>query len=181
MTTLTTTFELLRKADACTEGYRTLAKHLGGVGKYGADTPIDLLTILDSNGLMDTLWCLRATQQEADALTVARLFAIDCAESALPIFEAKYPNDQRPRQAIQAAKDYMAGKISRWALRAAAAYAAAAYAAADAATDAATAAYADAAYAAATDADAEREQQTTVLRRLLATVIADAEAQGKAT
>ena len=171
MTTLTTTFTLLRKANACTEGYRTLAKYLGSVTKYGASTPIDLLTILDSNGLLDTMWCLRATQQEADALTVARLFAIDCAERVLPIFEAKYPNDQRPRQAIQAAKDYMAGKISRWALRAAAAYAAAAYAAADAAT----AAYADAAYAAATDADAEREQQTTVLRRLLATVIADAE------
>ena len=160
-----------------------MAKHLGGVGKYGADTPIDLLTILDSNGPMDTLWCLRATQQEADALTVARLFAIDCAERVLPIFEAKYPNDQRPRQAIQAAKDYMAGKITREALRAAAyaAYAAdaaayAAYAACAAyAADAACAAYA--AYAAA----AEREQQTTVLRRLLATVIADAEAQGKAT
>ena len=150
MTTLTTTFTLLRQADACTEGYRTLAKHLGGVTKYGADTPIDLLTILDSNGLLDTMWCLRATQQEADALTVARLFAIDCAESALPIFEAKYPNDQRPRQAIQAAKDYMAGKITREALYAAA-------------------------YAA-----AERQRQTTALRRRLATVIADAEAQGKA-
>src|SRR3990167_11449555 len=127
MTTLTTTFELLRKADACTEGYRTLAKHLGGVTRYGADTPIDLLTILDSNGLQDTLWCLRATHQEADALTVAKLFAIDCAERALPIFEAKHPNDQRPRQAIQAAKDYMAGKITRQALRAAYAATAADY------------------------------------------------------
>src|SRR3990167_7615399 len=124
MTTLTTTFTLLRKADACTEGYKKLAKHLGGVTKYGVDTPIDLLTILDSNGLPDTLWCLRATQQEADVLTVARLFAIDCAERVLPIFEAKYPNDQRPRQAIQAAKDFLAGKITQEELRAAAASAA---------------------------------------------------------
>jgi len=166
MTTLTTTFTLLRKADACTEGYRRLAKHLGGVTKYGADTPIDLLTVLDSNGLQDTLWCLRATQQGADAQTVTRLFAIDCAERVLPLFEAKYPKDQRPRQAILAAKDYMAGKITRGALHASAAYAAAAYAAYDAydAYDA-----------------AERKRQTMVLRRLLATVIADAEAQGKAT
>src|SRR3990167_8191218 len=135
MTTLTTTFTLLRKANACTEGYKKLAKHLGGVTKYGADTPIALLTILDSNGLSDTLWCLRATQQEADALIVARLFAIDCPERVLPVFEAKYPNDQRPRQAIQAAKDYMAGKITREALHAAAhaAYAAAAANAANAA------------------------------------------------
>ena len=150
MTTLTTTFELLRKADACTEGYRTLAKHLGGVGKYGADTPIDLLTILDSNGPMDTLWCLRATQQESDALKVARLFAIDCAERVLPIWEAKHPNDQRPRLAIQAAKDFMAGKITREALRAAAYAAAAADAYAYARTN-------------------EQEKQAATLRRLLET------------
>ena len=151
MTTLTTTFTLLHKANACAEGYKKLAKHLGGVTKYGKDTPVDLLTILDSNGLDDTLWCLRATQQEADALTVARLFAIDCAERTLPIWEAKHPNDQRPRLAIQAAKDYMAGKITQEELRAAAA--AAAYAAA----------------AAAAVWTNEHEKQAATLRRLLET------------
>jgi len=34
-------------------------------------------------------------------------FAIYCAELALPIFEKEYPNDKRPRQAIQAAKSWL--------------------------------------------------------------------------
>ena len=34
-----------------------------------------------------------------------RLWAIACAELVLPIFEEKYPNDDRPRKAIEAAKD----------------------------------------------------------------------------
>src|SRR3990167_277679 len=92
-------------------------------------------------------------------------FAIYCAESVLPLFEAKYPDDKRPREAIAAAKEYMAGNITLKELgnkrsaasaaysaaNAAAAYAAAhaAYAAAYAATNAAAAAYAYAAAAAA--------------------------------
>ena len=42
----------------------------------------------------------------------ARLFAADCAEKVLPIFESEYPEDDRPRKAIQAARDYANGKIS---------------------------------------------------------------------
>lgn len=32
------------------------------------------------------------------------LFAADCAERALPLFEARYPDDRRPRRAIEAAR-----------------------------------------------------------------------------
>jgi hypothetical protein len=39
-------------------------------------------------------------------------FAIDCAEHVLPIFEAGYPDDPRPRAAIRAARDWIAGTIS---------------------------------------------------------------------
>ena len=42
----------------------------------------------------------------------ARLFAADCAEHVLPIFEKQYPNDDRPRKAIYAARDFATGKIS---------------------------------------------------------------------
>ena len=42
----------------------------------------------------------------------ARLFAADCAEHALSNFENKYPDDDRPRKAIQAARDYANGLIS---------------------------------------------------------------------
>ena len=60
MTQPATTFALLRQHGACESGYRKLAKHLGGVNKYGRDKPIPLLTVLGSNGLGDTLWSLRA-------------------------------------------------------------------------------------------------------------------------
>ena len=103
-----------------------------------------------------------------------RLFAADCAEHVLYLFEREYPNDDRPRKAIQAARDFAEGRISAaaratpadaawnaaraaWnagaAARAAAAGAAgaaeaAARVAAEAARDAAAAADADAAWAA---------------------------------
>lgn len=41
----------------------------------------------------------------------ARLFAADCAERALTIFEREHPNDDRPRKAIEAARAYARGEI----------------------------------------------------------------------
>ena len=78
-----------------------------------------------------------------------RLFAADCAEHVLGLYEKVYPNDDRPKKAIKAARDFANGLIDANA----AAYAAnAANAAANAANAAAyaanAAAYANAAYAA---------------------------------
>jgi hypothetical protein len=72
----------------------------------------------------------------------ARLAATDFAEAVLPIFEARHPTDDRPRLAIQAARDYANGLIddAAWAAAWAAAEAAARAAARDAARDAAWAA-----------------------------------------
>jgi hypothetical protein len=42
----------------------------------------------------------------------ARLFAADCAERVLYLYEKKYPDDNRPRLAIEAAREYANGKIS---------------------------------------------------------------------
>jgi uncharacterized membrane protein YqiK len=87
--------------------------------------------------------------------------AIGCAEIVLAIYESKYPESKAPREAIQAAKDFLAGVITLEVLiqkrdaankarnHAYAAYAAAAAAAADAAAYAAAAAADAAAYAAA--------------------------------
>ena len=57
----------------------------------------------------------------------ARLFAADCAERVLPIFERERPGDDRPRKAIAAARDYANGDIdaAAWAAARAAAWAAA--------------------------------------------------------
>jgi hypothetical protein len=74
--------------------------------------------------------------------------ACEIARLVLPIFEAKRPDDKRPRVAIETAERYARGEdVSLADIRAA-------YAAAAAATYAADAAYADAAYAAAAAADA---------------------------
>ena len=104
----------------------------------------------------------------------ARLFAADCAEHVLHLFEKKCPDDKRPRQAIEDARKFANGEITSEEL--ATAWAAAGDAAWDAAGDAAWAAWAaardaaraaawDAAWAAAGDAawaaagDAERKWQ----------------------
>jgi hypothetical protein len=64
----------------------------------------------------------------------ARLFACDCAEHVLSLYEAKYPDDDRPRKAIEVARRYAEGTATREALAAARA---AAWAAAGSVWDAA--------------------------------------------
>ena len=67
----------------------------------------------------------------------ARAFACDCAEHTLHIFETKYPDDKRPRLAIEASRRTITDKspaaIAAWAAAWAAARAAARAAAGDAA------------------------------------------------
>jgi hypothetical protein len=104
---LTTTFRLLRKSGACEGSYRKLRKSLKGV----KDTePINLITILDTLNIEDALWALRATQQNCDK--VARLIAADFAEEVLPIWNKHYPSDNRPSEAIKAARDFANGLIT---------------------------------------------------------------------
>ena len=137
---LTTTLNKIRACSPCASGWRTLVKHLGE--DFDPNAEINLLTVLESNGVADMLWTLRAAIGQ-DSKRVASQLAIEFAATTLPIFEKRSPNDERPRKAIQAARDYLDGKISLEELRScrshaadaadAAAYAAAAYAAADAA------------------------------------------------
>ena len=77
-------------------------------------------------------------------------FAIYSAELALPIFEGKFPDDKRPRIAVEATKRFLVGETTHKELNAAYTAAAAAYTAAGAADAAgAAAAYAAAAACAA--------------------------------
>jgi len=95
------------------------------------------------------------------------------AESVLHIYESKYPNDDRPRKAIQAANDYLSGIISREELIN---YRGAAYSSAAAAA-AAYAAYAaddaDSAAAAAAAAARKKNQELTAIicREILTKVV----------
>ena len=145
--TLTTTLDLLHKAYACTSRYKVLCAALGT--DYPHDKPIDLLTILGSNGLDDALWAMCATEQDCEK--IARLMAADFAEQVLPIW-TKYSQDTRPELAIKAARDFANGLINREQL--AAAWDAAWDAARDAAWAAVGAAAGAAAWAAAWNARA---------------------------
>ena len=115
---------------------------------FMSSEPVTLESILKSEiSLKDKYWfvCKKlATKQQNQRIAIA------VAEIVLPIYEKRYPDNRAPREAIEAAKEYIAGHISLETLRE---KRAAAYAAADAADDddAAVAAYAaaDAAAAAA--------------------------------
>jgi len=97
----------------------------------------------------------------------ARLFACDCAERVLHLYEARYPDDDRPREAIRVARAFANGAATEDEL--AAAWAAAWAAGWDAGWDAARAAARAAAWAAARDAawDDEQEWQTARLSEYL--------------
>ena len=121
-----TTLNKIKNAGACTKRYKVL---LASLNKTETDDePLSIKHILKSNGLDDALWALQTVEGKDKEI---RLFACDCAEMVLPIFEKYYPNDDRPRKAIQAGRDYANGVID------AAAGAAARAAAWDAAWDAA--------------------------------------------
>ena len=90
-----------------------------------------------------------------------RLFAVECAERVLPIFERQYPDDDRVRACIKATRRYLQKKATKKQLdearAAAVATALAAHAAAVAAAVAAVAA--DAAAVAADDAAADHARK----------------------
>ena len=170
----TTTLNLIRAAKPCEDGWRKL---LGGLDKTQADDePLPLLSVLDINGLDDTLWVLSYAMPD-DRLE--RHFQAWCAEQVLHLFEAERPGDLRVREQIAMLRNDAATEAER----AAALYAAsaAAWDAARAARDAAWAAARDAAWAAtraaawtaawaaAWDAarDAARDEQEKQLRAMI--------------
>ena len=184
----TTTLAAIRAASPCESGWKKL---LAALGKTKADSePLDLLTVLNSNGLDDALWVMSFAMPDA---RLARHFQAWCAEQVLHIFEAVCPDDRRVRDQIKMLRRDDATKAERDAARASAMDAArdawasakdaardaawaaardAAWAAADAAAWAAWASARDAAEAAAWDAaeaalDAARDTQESRLRKML--------------
>ena len=164
----TTTLNAIRKASPCEKGWLKLLKHLGKT--KADDEPLDLLTVLDSNGLDDALWVMSYAKPD-DRL--ARHFQAWCAEQVLPIFEAERPNDRRVRDQIAMLRNDDATYEDRAAARAAAKDAARAASWAAARTAAWAAAWAaawDAARIAARAAEwaAARNAQERQLRKMLA-------------
>ena len=171
-----TTLRKIRAADPCgmrlkngqRVGYLKLRHHLGK--GHGDDTPIDIATILDSNGLDYALWCLRAVDGHAREML---LYAYWCARQVPSLMD-----DPRSVAAPDVADDEPAAARAAGTEAAWAALAARAALAALAATDDSWAALpakegARAALAAARDArDAASAAQADELRRVCAEIAA---------
>jgi hypothetical protein len=138
---ITTTLADIRAADPCSDGFAKIRDHLGVSPADAKENhePFPVALLLETNDLGDTLWVL---DNVIGNKRLCRLFAADCAESVLPIFERHRPDDDRPRHAISVGRDPNSTDAARGA----------AEAAARAAGDAAEAAAGDAAGAAAGDA-----------------------------
>ena len=132
-----TTFRKIKSFNPCKVGWDKLMELNP---EKDMDKEVTILEILNHNGVKDAFWALRTQEYKDYCLILA-----DVAESVLHIFEEKYPNDKRPRKAINAIRRWHSGEITGEELITAAdaAYAAAdaidaAYAAADAANAAAS-------------------------------------------
>ena len=146
----TTTLAAIRAASPCESGWKKL---LAALGKTKADSePLDLLTVLNSNGLDDALWVMSFAMPDA---RLTRHFQAWCAEQVLHIFEAVRPDDRRVRDQIEMLRRDDATKAERDAAWASARDAADAAAWASA-RDAAEAAWASA-----------RDAQESRLRKML--------------
>ena len=123
-----TTLNKIREHNPCKDGWEKLLTYLGKT--KADDEPLAITTIIDSNGLDDALWCLRAVEGHHKEI---RLFAVWCARQVQHLMK-----DQRSLDALDVAERYANGDATDAELTAAA--------------DAARAAAADAARAAAADA-----------------------------
>ena len=135
-----TTLNAIRAHWPCSDGWRKLLRALG---KDSADDEaLSIITVLDSNGVDDALWCLRAVPGHDREI---RLFAVWCARQVQHLM-----TDARSITALEVAERHANGAATKQEL--AAAWAAAWDAARAAAWAAARAAAEAAAWAAAGDA-----------------------------
>ena len=103
MKVVTTTLRQIRQHSPCSEGWRTLLSYLGKTG--ADDDPLPLVTILQSNGLDDALWCLRTiTGHDKE---IAR-FALSCAQEVKHLM-----TDRRLLDALDALERHLEIPLSR--------------------------------------------------------------------
>ena len=96
----------LKKLGACEDGFNTFFAAHG-------DRDVKLSDAFGSNGWNDAWWYLTEaweslSKRQQDEIN---LLGCDWAESCLHRFEGEYPNDERPRLAIEAKRKFIAGEI----------------------------------------------------------------------
>ena len=177
MKILKVTRKFLTEMGACSDGLKWWMSNCKGLS-----TENQLIKLVNYRGDWANWLIVRLFDLEQK-----RKYAIFAAESVLDIFEKKYPNDKRPRQAIEAAKVVLRSDTldnrNATAAASSAAYAAYASSAAVAAADvayaaaaAASSAAADVAYAAAAASSAAADVAYAATAYAYASSAADAAA-----
>ncbi len=175
---LYTTVRRAERYGAFCDDFAKVLDALGG-DSHGRDNPVSLEVVLDVAGLDAATWTLQCLSpgQAADRDRIARLFAADCAEMVLGLFERERPDDARPREAIAMTRRRAAGEVSAEDL--AAAESAAESAAASVERDAAAAAAVAAAWAA--QGSASRAAWSAAKAAVAASAVAGAPAEAGLT
>jgi len=94
------TVKKLNQLGACRNCYRLLKANFPDGGEF-RDVVERAIAI---GAIDDALWLAPRVLTKEDAVR----FAIFAAREVLPIFEIKYPNDNRPRKAIESAEAWLA-------------------------------------------------------------------------
>lgn len=95
-----TTLNKILEHEPCIRGLYKLVRHPDT--PIGDDAPISMKHILDSNGLDDAIWALRAIDDER----AVRLFTCDVAESVLHFFENEHGYSRHLRNSINVSRKY---------------------------------------------------------------------------
>ena len=98
-----TTLNEIREQSPCTEGWTKLLRTLGKT--KADDEPLSIITILDSNGLDDAFWCLRAVKNRNKEI---RLYMVWCARQVQHLM-----TDQHSLDALDVAERFANGEATQ--------------------------------------------------------------------
>ena len=99
---MNTTLNKIRSQSPCANGWSKLLKSLNKTS--ADDEPLSIIRILDSNGLDDAIWCLRAVEGHDKEI---RLFAVWCARQVQHLMK-----DQRSLAALDVAERFANGQAT---------------------------------------------------------------------
>jgi len=97
-----TTLNQIRANQPCADGWEKLLRSLNKT--KADDDPVTITQIIDSNGLDDALWCLRAVKGRDKEI---RLYAVWCARQVQHLM-----NDPRSLVALDVAERFANGKAT---------------------------------------------------------------------
>lgn len=120
----TLTYDQVKAMSLCAEGFRDATKKLGGIDHWKV-TPVTIRDMIAADVEPKDI-ILMFCRDDVIGDRLCRLFACAAAKHVLPSFEEKYPDDKRPRIAIETARRFADGgatedelRIARVAARAA--------------------------------------------------------------